>query len=448
MIGLNYELEQRELSGNPVRVGLIGAGQMGTDVIATTRMMKGIRVVISADIDIERAISSYRIAQIDGDVMVAETAQQADDAVASGKLVATRDYRVVTDMKCIDVMLEATGVPEIGARAALRSARAGQDLSMMNVETDITVGPVLRWYAEQKGVLYALAAGDEPAACKELYDLAVSMGFTVVAAGKGKNNPLDRHATPVDPAVQKEAARRGLSPNMLIEFVDGSKTMIEMAAVSNATGLIPDIRGMHGPETDRDHLNQTFALKEDGGVLNKIGVVDYGIGHVAPGVFLIVRTDHPRLREALVLRDMGNGPYYTLFRPFHLCSIEVPLTCAMLAIRKQSNMVPLDRLVSEVFAVAKRDLNPGETLDAIGGTTYYSLIDTYERAKTECLLPIGLAKGAKLIRPVKMDTPITCLDVEVKPSVVQSLRQLQEQWFEGTIHELDLLNAVDALAND
>jgi predicted homoserine dehydrogenase-like protein len=448
MIGLNYELEEREVSGKPVRIGLIGAGQMGTDVVATTKMMKGIRVVVSADIDIERAIASYKIAQIEGDVVIAENAEQADAAVEAGKLVAVRDYRIVTDMKNIDVMLEATGAPEIGTRAALRSARSGQDISMMNVETDITVGPLLNWYAQQKGVLYALAAGDEPAACKELYDLAVSMGFTIVAAGKGKNNPLDRHATPADPAVQKEAARRGLTPNMLIEFVDGSKTMIEMAAVSNATGLVPDVRGMHGPETDRDHLNKTFALKEDGGVLNKVGVVDYGIGHVAPGVFLIIRTDHPRLREALILRDMGNGPYYTLFRPFHLCSIEVPLTCAMLAIRKKSNMVPLPRLTSEVFAVAKRDLIPGDTLDAIGGTTYYSLIDTYENVKAECLLPIGLVKGAKIIRKVNMDTPITCADVEIKPSTVYSLRQLQEHWFEGNISESELLKAVDALAND
>lgn len=448
MIGLNYELEQREASGHPVRIGLIGAGQMGTDVVATTKMMKGVRVVVTADIDIERAISAYKIAQIDGEIIVAETTCQADEAVSAGKLVAVRDYRIVTDMKNVEVMLEATGVPEIGARAALRSARAGHDVAMMNVETDITVGPILHWYARQKGVLYALAAGDEPAACKELYDLAVSMGFTVVAAGKGKNNPLDRHATPADPNVQREAARRGLSPNMLIEFIDGSKTMIEMAAVSNATGLVPDVRGMHGPITDRDHLNQTFALKEDGGVLNKIGVVDYGIGRVAPGVFLIVRTDHPRLREAMILRDMGDGPYYTLFRPFHLCSIEVPLTCAMLAIRKKSNMAPFDRLVSEVFAVAKRDLNPGDTLDAIGGTSYYSLIDTYENAKAESLLPIGLAKGAKVIRPVRMDTPITFADVEIMPSTVYSLRQLQEQWFEGKLNETELLKAVDSLAND
>jgi len=446
MIGLNYELEEREASGNPIRIGMIGAGQMGTDVVAEVKMMKGIDVVIIADIDLERATKAYKIALVEGEIVVAETAEQADLAVASGKRVVTRDYRVVTDMKNIDVMLEATGVPEIGTRAAIRSAYHGQDLSMMNVETDITVGPILNWYAKKKKVIYALAAGDEPAACKELYDFAISLGFKVVAAGKGKNNPLDRYSTPADPAVQKEAARRGLSPNMLIEFVDGSKTMIEMAAVSNATGLIPDVRGMHGPLTDRDHLNQVFSLKSDGGVLEKIGVVDFGIGHVAPGVFLIVRTDHPRLREAMILRDMGDGPYYTLFRPFHLCSIEVPLTCAMLAIRKKSNMEPLDHLTSEVFAVAKHDLNPGDLLDAIGGTTYYSLIDTYEIAKKECLLPIGLAKGAKVIRPVKIDTPITFADVEIHPSTVLELRRLQDAWFEGEVTEDELLRKIDVLA--
>ena len=448
MIGLHEELEDRERLGKPVRVGVIGAGQMGTDVVAEIKMMKGIDVVVTADLDLERAKRAFEIAQMEGKVVVVDTAEEADQAVEQGYRVAARDYRVVTDRKNVDVMLEATGFPEVGTRAALRAARTGQDLAMMNVETDITVGPLLHWYAKQKGVLYALAAGDEPAACKELYDFADSLGFTVVAAGKGKNNPLDRHSTPEDPAVIKEAARRGLSPNMLIEFVDGSKTMIEMAAVSNATGLVPDVRGMHGPTTDRDHLNEVFALKEDGGVLNQMGVVDYGIGRVAPGVFLIVRTDHPRLQEAMVLRDMGNGPYYTLFRPYHLCSIEVPLTCAMLNIRKKSNMVPLDRLVSEVFAVAKKDLVPGDTLDAIGGTTYYSLIDTYETAKAECLLPIGLAKGAKVIRPVSVDTPITCADVEIQPSTIYNLRQLQEQWFEKTINEEDLLSAVDKLATE
>jgi predicted homoserine dehydrogenase-like protein len=446
MIGLNAELAARAAAREPVRVGLIGAGQMGTDVVAATQMMQGIEIAIVIDIDRDRAREAYRIGRIERDVVEAVTAAEADAAVAEGKRVFATDYRVATDMASVDVMLEATGVPEIGSRAALRAARHGQDLAMMNVETDITVGPVLRWYAEKKGVLYALAAGDEPAACKELYDFADAMGFTIVAAGKGKNNPLDRHAKPTDAIWAAEAARRGLSPNMLIEFVDGSKTMVEMAAVSNATGLVPDVRGMHGPVTHRDILEKVYRLKDDGGILTQMGVVDFGVGKVAPGVFLIVRTDHPRLREAMILRDMGNGPYYTLFRPYHLCSIEVPLTCAMLAIRRQSNMAPLDRLVSEVFAVAKQTLAPGTQLDGIGGSCYYSSIDRYEVAKAERLLPLGLAKGARLLRQVRMDTPITYDDVELhEPSTLLALRRLQDRWMAGELDNAALLAAIDGL---
>lgn len=446
MIGLNRELALRERQHNPVRIGLIGAGQMGTDIVAEVRMMKGIQVVIVADIDIERAKEAYHIAGYDQQIVIASTATEADEAIQAGMFVAVSDYKILTATHNIDVVIEATGVPEIGSRAALQTVLHHHDLAMMNVETDITVGPLLRWYTENRGQLYALAAGDEPAACKELYDFADALGFTIVAAGKGKNNPLDRHASPEDPALQKEASRRGLNPNMLVEFVDGSKTMIEMAAVSNATGLVPDVRGMHGPDTDRDHLNETFALKEDGGILSKMGVVDFGVGRVAPGVFLIVRTDHPRLREAMILRDMGNGPYYTLFRPFHLCSIEVPLTCAMLTIRKESNMVPLDRLVAEVFAVAKKDLEVGETLDGIGGVAYYSLIDSYENTRAENLLPIGLAKGAKVLRDIPIDQPITMDDVEIKPTIIYSLWQLQNKWMNNEISEEALLAEIDQLS--
>ncbi len=313
MISLTEELKERERKGNPVRIGLLGTGQMGTDVVAEVSMMKGLEVVIAVDIDLERARNAYQIGLIKGEVVEVQSAVEADNAVKAGKYVISKDYRIAADMQTVDVLLDATGVPEIGSRAALRAVRTGKQLAMMNVEADITVGPILNWYARQKGVLYALAAGDEPAACKELYDFAEALGFTVVAAGKGKNNPLDRHAASTDEKMVKEAARRGLSPNMLVEFVDGTKTMIEMAAVSNATGLVPDVRGMHGPDTDRDHLHFDFRLKEDGGVLNKLGVVDFGIGKVAPGVFLVVHTDHPRLREAMVLRDMGRWTVlYTL----------------------------------------------------------------------------------------------------------------------------------------
>ena len=443
MIGLNEDLKKLETQGKPVKIGLIGTGQMGTDIVTEVSMMKGIDVVITCDVDIQRAKDSYAVGRVSEEVIVAGSAEEADEAIIKGKKVAVSDYNILTQAKNIDVVIESTGIPEIGARASLSAIRNNHSLAMMNVETDITIGPLLRWYSEKKGQLYSLAAGDEPAACKQLYDFADALGFTIVAAGKGKNNPLNRYASPQDPEIQKDAARRGLNPYMLVEFVDGSKTMIEMAAVSNATGLVPDIRGMHGPESDRTRLHKTFALKEDGGVLNNIGVIEYAVGNVAPGVFLIIRTDHPRLREAMVLRDMGDGPYYTLFRPFHLCSIEVPLTCAMLAIRKKPDMVPLDHLVSEVFAVAKRDLKAGEHLDSIGGITHYSLVDSYKQASLYNLLPIGLAKGAQVIKDIKKDQPITLKDVNIKNSAVYTLRKLQDSWMSGKITEGSLLKEID-----
>jgi predicted homoserine dehydrogenase-like protein len=184
-------------------------------------------------------------------------------------------------------------------------------------------------------------------------------------------------------------------------------------------------------------------------VLHRAGVVDYGIGGVHPGVFLVVTTDHPRLRQALVYRDMGNGPYYTLFRPYHLCSIEVPLTCAMLAIRRKSNMQPMRRLVSEVFAVAKQELAAGDVLDGIGGCSFYALIDVYETAAPEGLLPIGLAKGAKLTKAVAADTPIRYDDVELcESSTVLRLRRLQDRWMAGQIDEKELLQSLDAIELD
>lgn len=447
MIGLNHDLRRLEAEGRPIGVGLIGAGQMGTDIVSQVSRMAGLRVVAIADIVAERATTAYRLAGYD-DVDIALVApDEAAAACASGRLVATTEYRVLPDLPAVQVVIEATGSPEIGARAAIRTLERGRHLVMMNVEADITVGPLLKWYADRRGVVYTLGAGDEPVALMELFDFADALGLEVVAAGKGKNNPLDRHALPDDLA--PEAARRGLTPEMLVEFVDGSKTMIEMAAVANATGLVPDVRGMHGPNTSIPHLLETFARADRGGVLSRNGVVDYAVGQVAPGVFLIFTTDQERLRECLVLRDMGNGPTYLLFRPYHLCSMEVPLSAAIATIHGRSTMAPGPRLVAEVFAVAKQDLTPGTVLDRIGGRHFYSLIDKAEIVAAERLLPVGLAKGARVSRPVERDRPLTFDDVELpEGSMVLTLRRLQDAWGAGTIAEDKLGDEIDRLARD
>jgi predicted homoserine dehydrogenase-like protein len=337
----------------------------------------------------------------------------------------TTEWQLVTALPEVQVVVDATGVPELGAAIALASIAARKHIVMMNVECDVTVGAILRRQAQAAGVIYTLAAGDEPAAILELHRFATALGFEVVAAGKGKNNPLDITATP--DTLAERAKARDMSARMLCEFVDGSKTAVEMCSVANATGLVPDVRGMHGAKATRDTLHQVFCLESDGGVLSRKGVVDFAIG-VHPGVFVVFTTDQPRLRHGLIQRDMGRGPNYLLFRPYHLCSIEVPLTCAQAVIYGESAGHPLPVPVAECIAIAKRPLRAGETLDAIGEYCYRASIDTVAAAQAENLLPLGLAKGCVLRRDVPLGQAISYADVATLPDTsLTRLRREQDE---------------------
>ncbi len=428
MIGLHRDLEKRAQTAKPVRFAIIGAGQMGIDIVSQTQMMQGIQVRAVADLDLARARQAYIVAGIPEERLVhATNAAQANDAVRAGKFVMTDCPELIVQIEAVESVVDATGNPEAGAQIALWCFDQKKHLLMMNVEADVTIGPALRRRADQAGVIYTLAAGDEPAALMELYSFARALGLEVVAAGKGKNNPLDREATPEK--LEAEARRRDLNPMMLVEFVDGSKTMIEMACFANATGLVPDVPNMHGPRTSIPELKNVFRLKQDGGILNRKGVVDYAVGAVAPGVFLTVTTDHPRLKQCLVLRDMGPGPVYQLFRPYHLCSMEVPLTAALISLWGRPTMQPLDHLSAEVTTIAKRDLRTGEFLEGIGGRTHYAGCLVYNEAKAQNLLPIGLAKGCKVLQPIPKGSLISTRVVEpVKENLVYKLRLEQDRY--------------------
>jgi predicted homoserine dehydrogenase-like protein len=428
LLGIHEDLQRR--AQNPIRFAIIGAGQMGVDMVSQVGRMQGIDAVAVADIDLARAASAYEIAGVPAERVVhARNAGEANDAIRAGKYIITDDGSLASRIEPVESIVDATGHPEAGARIALDAFDHGKHLVMMNVEADVTIGPILRRRAEKAGVIYSMAAGDEPTALMELYSFARALGLDIIAAGKGKNNPLNRQAVPEQ--YEAEARRRNLNPMMLVEFVDGSKTMIEMACFANATGLVPDVPNMHGPDTSVPELNKVFRLQTDGGILTKRGVVDYAVGRVAPGVFLIVGTDHPRLRQCLVLRDMGNGPAYTLFRPFHLCSMEVPLTVATIGLYNRPTMQPLDQLAAEVTTIAKRDLSPGEILEGIGGRTHHAGCMVYGEARELNALPIGLAKGCKVRVPVPRGTLVTWDMVEPSGgSILYQLRAEQDKYSE------------------
>jgi predicted homoserine dehydrogenase-like protein len=426
MNAINERLADLESKGTPVAIGLIGAGQMGQEILCQVQLMKGVRIPVVVDVTFDRAELACRMARLPADRLVrAESVKAAQAAIDSGRIALVTDWRFVPQLECVQVVVDATGSPELGVEIALECIRAKKHIVMMNVECDVTVGPILNRKAREAGVIYTLAAGDEPAAILELYRFARALGFEVVAAGKGKNNPLDITATPE--AVAARAKARDMSARMLCEFVDGSKTAVEMCSVANATGLVPDVRGMHGAKATRDTLHQVFCPKSQGGVLNRTGVVDFAIG-VHPGVFVVFTTDQPRLRHGLIQRDMGNGPNYVLFRPYHLCSIEVPLTAAQTVIYGESSGHPLTRPVAECIAISKRPLRAGETLDAIGERCYRGSIDTVEAARRENLLPLGLARGCVLKGDVALGQPIRYDDLEHVPSTaLAELRRRQDE---------------------
>lgn len=426
MYEIDRKLEQLQKEGNPIKVGLIGAGQMGTDIVSQISCMVGIDVPVVIDLKTEIALNAYKIAGVDKkDIIETSDIDTASKAIKEGKKIVSTNYKIATRAEPIQVVIDATGSPEMGALISLDCINQKKHIVMLNVECDVTIGPIIRQLAENAGAVYSLAAGDEPAAIIELYRFAKALGFKIVAAGKGKNNPLDIYATPEQ--WEARAKERDMNAKMLVEFVDGSKTIIEMAAVSNATGLVPDIRGMHGPKCNVKDLTSIFCRKDQGGILKKEGIVDYAIGDINPGVFVIVTTDNPRLKSGLIQRDMGYGPNYLLLRPYHLCSIETPLTAVQGVIYGESSGHPLKALVSECITVAKKNLKKGEILDSMGGYCYRSSIELYGVAKEENMLPVGLAQGARLKCDVERDQIITWDMVELNEnSVLLQLRRLQD----------------------
>ena len=427
-MNLSEDLARRADAGNPVKIGLIGAGEMGTDIVTQVTLMRGLEIGVLAEIRIDHAWEALAIAGIGRDkAALCETLAEAEAAMAKGLIVVTAKGDIACTAKGVHVIIDATGNPGVGAELAIQAMDHGKHVVMMNVEADITIGAYLARHAAEKGVVYSLAAGDEPACTMELVNFARALGYPIVCAGKGKNNPLKFDATPEEYA--EEAKRRNMNARMLVEFVDGSKTMIEMVAVANATGLIPDQPGMHGPKAGIKELDQVLIPKADGGLLSAPGRVDYSVGPgVAPGVFVIVKAPHPRVDERLRDLKVGKGPYYTLHRPYHLTSLETPLTAAKLALYQQADMTPLPVPVAEVATIAKFDLEAGVKLGKIGDAHYRGWAVTMDVSREKKLLPIGLAERAVTTKPIKAGEYLTYDNCAPDESMaIVKLRRLQDK---------------------
>ncbi len=434
MLNMNRKLLKRQQEGKIIRTGIVGAGQMGRGMVTQMVLMNGITPSIVSDIKVENAVHAFKYAGVsDDDIIIAETLEQANAGIAAGKYVACANADFIAQADLVECAIDATGVPDVGAKVATDSLKNHKHVVMLNVETDVVIGPYLKKLAEDNGVIYTGSAGDEPGAVMELYDFATAMGMTVEVMGKGKNNKIDYDCNP--DTVLEEATRRKMSPKMLCAFKDGTKTMVEMTAMCNYTGLVPDVIGGHGPKTAPGtegvkELNEIFKTKDEGGILNKHGVVEY-VNGIAPGVFVTVSTPNEEIAYQMSYHSMGPGPLWTLYRPYHLCNLETPLTVAKAVIDGEVTCVAKDGLVAECITRAKIDLKAGQTIDGIGGYTTHGSICTAEEANEKGYVPFGLVTNKAVMKQdVKKGTLITydMIDLD-KTTLIYKLRKEQDAMY-------------------
>jgi len=420
-------LLEREAAGRPVTVGVIGAGKFGTMFLSQAHLTRGMHVVAVADLDVARALHQLRVAGWDD---AAVSAPSLGEALARRRTHVTDDAQALIAFPEIEVIVEATGVPAAGIRHALSAIAHGKHIVMVNVEADALAGPLLARRATTAGVVYSLAWGDQPALICEHVDWARACGFTVVAAGKGtRYEPHYHRSTPdtVWDILDKYlsiADRTSINPKMFNSFVDGTKSGIEMTAVCNATGLVPQSEGLSFPPATRFELADVCKPKAAGGRLEKAGVTEvtssvYRDGrdvphHLALGTYVVFEgeSDYARrcFKEYAMLPDKS-GRYAALYRPIHMIGLELGVSVASAALRKEPTGAPTG-FRSDVAATAKRALKAGEVLDGEGGFCVWGKQVPAARSLAEGLLPLGLAHDVKLKRDIAEGQCLRWSDVD------------------------------------
>lgn len=427
-MNLSRMLLQRENDGDPVRVGIIGCGKFGAMYLSQARLTKGVHVVGIADLNVARAKETLAHIGWEAERFAASSFEEAEK---NRSTFVTEDSAALINNGGLDVLIEATGDPAAGIRHCLSAIGHGLHVVMVNVEADVVAGPLLARKAELAGVVYSLAWGDQPALIAEHVDWARTCGFKVVSAGKGTRYlPTFHQSTPEtvwdhfgwDPEVVK---RGRLNPKMFNSFLDGTKSGIEMSAVCNATGLTPQPDGLAFPPCSRFDLAEVCKPKEFGGALTHLGTTEVVSslnrdgsevpGHLQYGTYVVIEgeTDYARycFEEYHMLPD-SSFHFASLYRPTHMIGLELGVSVASAALRKEPTGSPVT-FNSDVVATAKRNLKEGEVLDGEGGFCVWGKQTPARRSLDEGYLPLGLAQHVKLKRAIPEGAPLRWSDVDI-----------------------------------
>ncbi|MFD2189586.1 NAD(P)H-dependent oxidoreductase [Pistricoccus aurantiacus] len=434
MIIVDTALAQREASANPIRVGLIGAGFQGSGIgLQIMTATPGMRLCAVANRNLDAAIGVFDQAGIQPGRC--ETRREIEDAIAAGQPVVTEDAVALAGADGLDAIIEVTGSVEFAARVVLEAIENGKHVIQMNAELDGTVGPILKVKADQAGVIYSFSDGDQPGVQMNLYRFVKGLGVKPVLCGniKGLHDPYR------NPTTQESFAKRwGQKPAMVASFADGTKISFEQAIVANGTGMQVARRGMLGPDfsggdpgAPQVPIEETVSAFEPHLDPDGPGLVDYVVGaRPGPGVFVLGTLEHPRQRHYLELYKLGKGPYYCFYTPYHLCHFEVPTSVARAVLFQDPVLTPAGGPKVGVIALAKKSLAEGETIQEFGGFEVYGVAENIDAIRRDNLLPIGLALGCTLARPVAKDAPLTFDDVVIPTDrLIDRLYAEQEREF-------------------
>ena len=430
MIIVDRALRQRAAEGNPVRVGMIGAGFMARGVAnQIVNSVPGMRLVAIANRTLNNAVRAYTEAGVE-EIAFIGTQKALENCISTDRPAVTEDPMLLCAADGIDCLIDATGAVEHGAEVTMQAIAYGKHVVTMNAELDGTIGPILKRHADRAGVILTGCDGDQPGVQMNLFRFVKSIGLTPLLCGniKGLQDPYR------NPTTQEGFAKRwGQNAHMVTSFADGTKVSFEQAIVANATGMTVAKRGMTGID-HTGHVDElTTAYDVD--MLRELGgIVDYVVGaKPGPGVFILAAHDDPKQRHYLNLYKLGEGPLYSFYTPYHLCHFEVPLSVARLVLFGDPVIQPIDGPRVDVVATAKTDLKAGTVIDALGGYHTYGEAEAYDVSRAEELLPIGLAEGCKLLRDVRKDEALTYADVELPEGrLVDQLRAEQDEAFPGT----------------
>jgi predicted homoserine dehydrogenase-like protein len=425
-MNVDTALRKREADGNPIRVGMVGAGATGRAIaIQLGTPVPGIRLMGIANRTLMHGERAFREAGITG-WRHSESAHEATAAIHRGFPVLTDNPSVLTYCDAIDLIIEVTGTVEAAAHVVLEAFQQRKHVVLVNAELDSLLGPILKVKADQAGVVLTHTDGDEPGVAMTLFRYLTTLGLRPVAAGNIKGM-VDYYRTP--DTQRAFAEKHDQDVNKVTSFADATKLSMETTVLANATGFRAGRRGMYGPKCSYvRELAQLLPAEQ----MLKTGLVDYAVG-AAPhtGGFVIVHEESPLKKTQLAYYKLGNGPFYVFYTPFHLPHIQIVSTIGRAVVLKDATVAPLGGPVCEVVTVAKRDLKAGERLDGVGGFCTYGLIDNTETVRGLQLLQIGLSEGCVLRNSVAKDTALTFDDVEEPtrdPLVKQLWQEQNAQW--------------------